>query len=414
MSLIRINVTDRNTVLSGEIHGSDADPLVATLTAEPETIEEFEKACTRFIKSESDWPVSRWFARSDFEDPSEFMDHVNLEPYDAGIVVIDLAARMIACDSTYSTFSREGTINVEDRLSDGPEGTKFGLPYKLWDEWEFVYSIDEYEVIAPERREKRMIACYSDPRPILYGEPLLRYIAEELGKSQIPENEHLRAHLHARWLMTAMPELDGKTPRELLMEKKDYIDFDLHSRSLQYSFTKTCPPDLDKESKAYKSAGFGIHEIVVYYDLVRHLMESFHRRKIEDDKLNIKKGIEFLAGVRDKWLETENMDYSGRIPLEIIEAERQRRNLTMSPHECLIDEDCPICVEMSQIFDTPMFWHLDGSHMDDRFEFSFHDTQEEWLEERESFEAYMKEEMRREFRDERDDDLKSFYLDSLF
>lgn len=63
---------------------------------------------------------------------------------------------------------------------------------------------------------------------------------------------------------------------------------------------------------------------------------------------------------------------------KIIETERKRVNLTVSAHECLIDEDCEMCEMMAMDFDTPMFWHLDGSAMEyDRFEFSFYETRAE-------------------------------------
>jgi len=67
----------------------------------------------------------------------------------------------------------------------------------------------------------------------------------------------------------------------------------------------------------------------------------------------------------------------------------------MSAQESIIDEDCPICVEMSQIFDTPMFWHLDGYNMDDDFAFSFHDSHQEWEQERAAWESHLDDEKRR-------------------
>ncbi|MDH3531220.1 MAG: hypothetical protein OEQ28_16800, partial [Acidobacteriota bacterium] len=112
-------------------------------------------------------------------------------------------------------------------------------------------------------------------------------------------------------------------------------------------------------------------------------------------RCGIDEGIHYLEGKRDKWLAAPNAEYSGRIPSEIIEFERRRRNMTMSPPESIIDEDCPICVEMSQIFDTPMFWHLDGSHMDREFAFSFYKTYEEWQKEELAFESFMKKQTER-------------------
>jgi hypothetical protein len=52
MSEIRITIIHATQILSGIIHGSFNDVIVASLAAEPETIEELETAIQRFIKRE--------------------------------------------------------------------------------------------------------------------------------------------------------------------------------------------------------------------------------------------------------------------------------------------------------------------------------------------------------------------------
>ena len=48
----------------------------------------------------------------------------------------------------------------------------------------------------------------------------------------------------------------------------------------------------------------------------------------------------------------------------------------------MIDCDCPLC-EMQAELPGPVFWHLDGCHMDDDFAFSLsHGTHEEWEQEK--------------------------------
>src|SRR5687767_3838668 len=84
MSHVRFNISDKYECVSGDLHGSMTEPLIATLTAEPETIAEFESALRRYVKTESDWPLLPGFVK-----------HEDLEPYDAGIVAIDLAGRTV-------------------------------------------------------------------------------------------------------------------------------------------------------------------------------------------------------------------------------------------------------------------------------------------------------------------------------
>ena len=394
MSLIRIIVTDRNTALSGDLHGSDADRLIASLTAEPETHKELEHGFTRFAPGDFTVPVFQFFSSLELSGKTDF-SNIDFSPFDAGILVIDLAGRTIGCESTYSLPSKEGTIRVADRLSDDPFKDSFRLPYELPDDWEIVRYIDEFRHVAATRRNKRLAKPVFDERGILFGRPLLRFLASEMGKSEIPENGKLQAHLHGVWLLTERDDLGGRTPREVLLEKRHFIEMDLQMRSLQWSFTKDPPPELSVNSYAYLHGGFGTHENVVYYDLIRYLLEAFHERILARGRCGIEEGIHYLEGKRDKWLAAPNAEYSGRIPSEIIEFERRRRNMTMSPHESIIDEDCPICVEMSQIFDTPMFWHLDGSHMDREFAFSFYKTYEEWQKEELAFESFMKKQTER-------------------
>ncbi len=101
MSYVRFNISDRHECVSGDLHGSMTEPLIAALTAEPETIAEFESAVCRYVKSESDWPLLRGFKK--YED---------LEPYDAGIVAIDLSSRTVGFDTIYSIPCAAGRVRL--------------------------------------------------------------------------------------------------------------------------------------------------------------------------------------------------------------------------------------------------------------------------------------------------------------
>ncbi len=356
MSEIRININDQNQTISGDIHGSFGDVIVASLTAEPETIEDLETAIQRFIKSESDWSLFRSFRKSE-----------NFEPSEAGLLVVDLSAKVMMADSTYSYYSTEGKVRIKTDT-----GEDFNLPYQLSDDWKYVRSMPEYKGMAKVRRDFFRDNPPFDARKILFGKPLFEYIAAEYLANKNEKDEDLFTEIHAKWLMTARDDLQEKTPREVLLEKQDFIGSDLDSRARQWSFTGICPPPLSIDSNAYKFAGFGTHEIVVYYDLFRHLLGACFENDITD--------AEILERISSDWLNDPQRDFSGRTPAEIIETERKRVNLTASAHDCLIDEDCEMCQMMALDFiDTPTFWHFDGSNMEyDRFEFSFEKIFEEW------------------------------------
>ncbi|PYS94603.1 MAG: hypothetical protein DMF64_00190 [Acidobacteria bacterium] len=376
MSSIRLNISDAERAINGEVHGCFGDAVVAALTAEPETIDELGLALARFIKPLSDLSPFAWLQQGE-----------SFEPYDAGVVVIDLAARIVAVDSSYSQPSAEGNVRIEDESS----ADEVFIPYRLSDDWLFVYSMPEYEGVSAKRRAERLAFKPLDVREVLYGRALLEFIARELFAARNSDDEGLFTEIHAKWLMTTREDLRDKTPREILLAKQDFIDFDLHSRSLQWSFTGACPPPLPLGSNAYARAGFGTHEIVVYYELVRYLLAECFTRLRAEKEFSLNATVEYLEQLKAAWLAAPNRDFSGRTPGQIIEWERQRVNLTMSATEYVIDEDCDLCQAMAEDFDTPTFWHLDGCNMDDRFEFSFHKTRAEFEAERKQWEEFNQE-----------------------
>ena len=394
MSHVRFNISDRDGSVSGDLHGSMTTPLIAALTAEPETIAEFESALHRFIKPESDWSPLRGF-----------LDHEDLEPYDAGIVAIDLAGRTVGFETTYSIPHFEGNVRVPREYADGDDDVY--IPYRLPDDWTFVDTIPCYEYTRDEMREKRSKHMPSDARPVLFGRPLIAHIATSISTSPDLAKEGLFAAIHAEWLMTKREDLAGRTPREVLFEKQDFIDFDLHTRSLQWSFTKVCPPALTEDSFAYINAGFGTHEWVLYYDMIRYLLADAAEHREAGAVTDVESEIVRLSRVRDDWLRSPDSESWGQLPCEIIDLERRRVNMTMTAQQILIDENCPCCVAMSQDFDTPMFWHLDGCNMDDGFVFSHFATMDEW----EAHEREM-EEFNREFERKRKEDPEYSWLQS--
>ena len=378
MSYVRFNISDRDGAVSGDLHGSMTEPMIAALTAEPETIAEFESALHRYIKSESDWPPLHGFKK-----------HEDLEPYDAGIVSIDLPSRTVGYETTYSYPCAEGSVRVWSEFAEDREAIH--VPYRLPDDWKFIETVPLYEGTRIGRREERSNRLPFDARPILYGRPMIEHVARSIADAPTLDREDLFADIHSSWLMTKRGDLRGLSPREVLFERRDFIDFDMHTRSLQWSFTKVPPPALSNESFAYQNAGFGTHEWVLYYDLIRHLLRDAAERRESGDVVDLEVEIARLSAVRDNWLHSPDSESWGRLPIEVIDLERRRINLTATAAEILIDENCPCCVALAEDFDNPMFTHLDGCNMDDRFEFSPFKTVEEWEAERRRWEEFDRE-----------------------
>jgi hypothetical protein len=191
--------------------------------------------------------------------------------------------------------------------------------------------------------------------------------------------------------MTPRADLRGQTPREVMLAKLDFIDFDLHTRELQWSLLEEGPPPLARDSFAYRFAGFGTHEYVLYYDLLRHLLSECwgrlgsgslaHSATFCDSDVAVESSR--LNDVKEVWLSEPQRGLQGRIPIAIIESERRRIPLVMSAKSMMIDENCDLCqMLVSETGEDmgPVFWHLDGCNMDQGFEFSFHRTRGEWEE----------------------------------
>ena len=204
--------------------------------------------------------------------------------------------------------------------------------------------------------------------------------------------------IHARWLLTPRADLRGQSPRNVLLALQDHIDFDLHTRSLQWSIQHEGPPCLDQNSFAYRFAGFGTHEWVVYYDLVRHLICRLVelRPDVSLEKTgSAEQLIATLEQIKTDWLESPQADLDGHIPAIIIDNERKRLPQAMLPRDMIVDDDCPVCQmfgdETSPLGMGVGFWHLDGSHMDDDFAFSSYKTRQEWDVENRRREQFSKE-----------------------
>jgi hypothetical protein len=312
MSEVRMLIREAERDWSGTIHGSSTSEAIAALSADPVTMEELETAVGRFVKRN---PERRHF--------SNLFPGSNAEPYDAGLVVIDLVARLVYIKSTYSSPGPEGTIWHDDAES----GKQIALRYHLADDWLFYRAGgDGWEATAKSRRLARAANPDRDVRSVLYGKPLLEFIGrqafaafarrdeiaavvraerverarqrlaeqdgiapDQVDASRLTEEEitpktwpgqeeyanlfyDTLKDIHAAWLLTPRDDLGGTCPREIAFERQNHVSRDMQDRSEQWSYTYECPPGLAESSQAFRYAPLNTHELVMYYDLVRELL----------------------------------------------------------------------------------------------------------------------------------------------
>lgn len=389
MSEIRLNLIDSNVILTGTIHGSIGDACVAALSAEPETINELQTALERFHK---DAPQLASFFRSRSQ-PDE-------RPYDAGVMIIDLASRIVACDSTYSLPGPTGEVQYHN----GRHGTDIPIFYVLPDDWLFLSSIEEYPYSSAVRRKERLANSPIDTRAILYGKPLLEFLATNIRYAAVcgprKAEEDVTAgvlsvigQIHAQWLLTPREDLLGQSPREVLLNKQDFINADLESRSFQWSMMLEGPPCLSRDSFAYRYSGYGIHEWVLYYALIRELLHST-TVSTAAAALDFAGLVDHLESLKNAWLNEPNPEFDDRTPAIVIDNERRRLPEAMGGRSMVVDEDCPLCKMMGDECEAGLevcFWHLDGCNMDDHFAFSKFLTEDDYLEDKLKWELHERE-----------------------
>jgi hypothetical protein len=381
---VMVTVIDAGRAMHDVMPVSMVDVLLAALTAEPETLEELETAIARYDKPVS----SQGFLKHLKED-------VNDAPWDAGVIIIDLAARLVVGatePALYEPVSPGFTLYCPDPPPDWstlPDDEFIWIPYRLSEDWLLIHSLENWRAIAEQRGSERAANQPFDARPVLFGE-VLEFITRQCAIARSAGMEAPIAAIHEEWLMTPREDLRGRTPRQTLLAKREFISHELESRARQWSLTGQCPAPLNRDSVAYRSAGFGTNSNVVYFDLLRFLLRECWERLPADPPAIVSGGpsggksecVAQLERLRDEWLKGGG-DY-GFGPGWIMEQERRRVPVTASAEESPVDPDCSICEAEAEPDFGPMFWNLDGSGMDaeDNWVFSFHLTREDWEAER--------------------------------
>jgi hypothetical protein len=367
MSELRLNIIDRKASINGSVHDGIADAVIAALSAEPETIAELDAALDRFIK-----PVG------DVRPLGTFREGLCKETLGAGIIIVDMAARIAAAESQTWTLLGQGRMLYQD----GSDSSDLWLRYRAPDDWLFLNSIAEYDARAEARKGEYAVE-FLDARPVLYGPEMIDFMVSGCLAAVEARVEDPIAEIHANWLMTPRSDLRGMTPRMVILERKGFIDFDLQFREVQWSMLGQGPPPLGRETCAYRFGGFGTHEWVIYYELIRHLLDSCWNRIKTEGPVDPAVERTRLEGVMSTWLEEPCDDLGHKVPSAIIESERRRIPMTLTAKEMIIDEDCDVCRLMADESADfgPGFWHLDGCNMDDGFVFSSYRTLAEYEEE---------------------------------
>ena len=363
MSDVRLNILETERTIHGTIHGTEIDYVVAALSACPTTIEELQNAMARFCK-----PLlgPKPFAL--------FEPGTNEEPHEAGISFVDLAARVVATEAAYSNPQTKGCVCYHD----GTKLTDIKVAYYVPDDWLLLNSVAEYQCIRDLRRAHFAASPPLDVRTVLYN-AVTDFIVSECFAARDAKMKDPVVEIHARWLMTPRDDLRGQSPRIVMLQQREFIEADLQSREDQWGILGEPAPCLDETSVAYRFGGFGTHEIIVYYDLVRFLISRCWKHINKKRSISVAREVARLRQLQSEWLARPEEDFENKSAAYVIECERKRLPLAGTPEDDWFDDNCPLCRAMAE-HPRPGFWHFDGSNMDDDFAFSLFSTREEWEE----------------------------------
>jgi len=433
MNEVRLVVRENGKDWSGIIAADQAKRVVAALSADPVTLAELEVAAERFMNLLPGELLFDGFTRKLRDDP-----------HDEGLVVIDLIARLVLVDADRHQWDSAGYVSYLDKQ----DFWNASLAYQLADDWLFVEDRRKWRALAKSRRCQAADDMPRIARDIFYGMPMLTHVAHEtflafaqrdLIEAQVRQRWIRRARvrlakhagiapnevdpallteeqitpkswseeeiysspfydalkeIHASWLLTPRAEWGGQCPRTVALQHLDHLTCDLEDRSDQWSSTRKCPRGLDKSSFAYRYGGFGTHEWITYYELMRALLWDCWKHLADSQRTESSPGksdpeateqfvaaeVPRLEAVRDEWLDRPDPQCHHRTPRMIIELERQRIPLTAHPADATPDSDCPCCQSI-RLGSGPTFWHYDTSAMDDHFAFDLYcETPEEWEE----------------------------------
>jgi hypothetical protein len=160
MSELRLNIRDRQTTINGSVDEGLADAVIAALSAEPETIAELDAALDRFVKRTGDLRPFGLFDQG-----------LCSEPLGAGIIIVDIAARIVAAESSSWTLLAQGQMQYQD----GSDSSDVWLLYRAPDDWLFLDSIAEYEARVEARKAEYAVELL-DARAVLYGTQMIEFL----------------------------------------------------------------------------------------------------------------------------------------------------------------------------------------------------------------------------------------------
>ncbi len=281
-----LSLVDQERAIHAVVTDALSDVAMAATSAEPATISEWRAAMARFVE-----PSVVDAALADAQPG------VGTRRTDGGALVIELAARLLVVNTPLADFPQIGNVQSCDQH----ELLDLWLPYRIPDEWTLREDLSDWQPLAAKLRAERAPQPPRDVRQVLYGQLASWLVDQWLERATSLDEPTLQ--LQEAWLMTPRDDLSQRTPRQVLLARRKFIDADIQDQGENWSITGRCPPPLAASSHAFQFGGFGSHEVILYHEMTTHLLLECERRLRSKKKgVDQRNEVRHLEQLQQEWL----------------------------------------------------------------------------------------------------------------
>ena len=306
MKSVDLFIADRSMYLRGRLATEWAGVLIASLSADPMTWDELRHAIRRFVPSENPSLERALMQVQGF--PAAGADETGRGSSADSLpdCLIDLPGRILLTrwDQSLDPIpvgilrgkgSGFGPLSCEppdcEPVDCEPADCE-PADYDLSADWLISTDFRNVAQRVEQRRREQALRWSVDSRITLYGTPLLTFLVEQCGARIAslgrtakattegpPASDGIDAELWrvARklfwdWLEQQPAALGGRTVRAVVLHDQDHLARDLEDRESQWARMGTSPIGLRETDTAYRCAGFGPHEAILYEELTMYLI----------------------------------------------------------------------------------------------------------------------------------------------
>jgi hypothetical protein len=379
------------------VDSDTAVSLIATLSEDPTSWNELISFWPRYRIPVVLQELSELLFES--QSPQSLVEQLATEEIDW--LLVDFTAKRLA---TSPGLSIQGHNRVFDLFSDDQPDKRWPLSIHLPPWWDLQDAVKPNALLTSIPTKKMGMPLAN--RSFLLGQPLVEFLAERILSNNTQKvreiftkrNLHglhsLTVEIHRDWLMTKRVELNGLMPRQMLHGAHRWIGNLIEAQTMRA--LAGCPlVALPTEQQQYEQAPMGDQEVIIYFDLCRHLIDCGWSWLAEETENSTdaahQRLVQYLLIAKEEFLNSPFE--SGASPSFIIECSRRRVPRSseiriegmdeQEPKEHIIDCDCPLCNMMADGSFGPSFCSLDGHQLelDEEFAFSLFETREQWEEE---------------------------------